>query len=204
MGSGIPFPISWSNAVTNLRTFYHLIKGFVTNVKYDKFRKYRAANGFKGPTPLEALYHPEVLFITPSIAELDFPFTNLPNVHLCGPLVLDAKPVEEVEPKLAEFLSKGPTILINLGSHLEYDENDVRGVLIGLTSGLPQTHQAIWKLPHADKFKHIVEELLGNQEKERFWITHWLDADPIAIEKHANLVASVNHGGANSFFEAAL
>jgi hypothetical protein len=50
----------------------------------------------------------------------------------------------------------------------------------------------------------FLDEILGGVVKEgRVRIREWLEADPVAILQSGCVVAFVNHGGANSFFEGA-
>jgi len=46
--------------------------------------------------------------------------------------------------------------------------------------------------------------LEGPKDKERFKIVDWLEADPVSIMKHPNVIAYIHHGGASSFCEASL
>ena len=43
---------------------------------------------------------------------------------------------------------------------------------------------------------------LGPEWESHVRITDWLIAEPISILKSGGIVCSVNHGGANSYFEA--
>jgi UDP:flavonoid glycosyltransferase YjiC (YdhE family) len=63
----------------------------------------------------------------------------------------------------------------------------------------------LWKLNRKAKFQHILDEELANEQvKGRFRIVDWIDADPGEVMKHTNVGAYVHHGGANSYYEAAL
>jgi len=63
----------------------------------------------------------------------------------------------------------------------------------------------LWKLSQHSSFKDIIGRLLpGIEDKERFVVMDWIPVDLFFIMTHTNVVALVHHGGANSYFKAAL
>lgn len=68
--------------------------------------------------------------------------------------------------------------------------------------------QALWKLlpsknpGEGEKITATVEEILAEElASKRVIIASWLMADPTAILQSGHIIATVHHGGANSFFE---
>uniref|UniRef100_A0A8H7K5N2 Glycosyltransferase family 28 N-terminal domain-containing protein n=1 Tax=Bionectria ochroleuca TaxID=29856 RepID=A0A8H7K5N2_BIOOC len=121
--------------------------------------------------------------------EIDFPFDVMPD-HItgCGPIVLPSPPLKKTDPDLDAWLSQHPTIYINTG-----EKNK-------------KTLQVLWKLSKRGEYETgegcKVSAALGLKFGELVRITEWIDPDPIAILTSGHIACSVNHGGANSFFDA--
>lgn len=47
----------------------------------------------------------------------------LPNIIPCSPMIHPAAPVTSADPELAAWLARGPTVYINLGTHVLLDED---------------------------------------------------------------------------------
>ena len=125
---------------------------------------------------------------------------------LYGPLVLDTTPVEVADPELARWLDRGETVMMCMGTHYHYTESQVRAIVDGFLGavGHDSRIQFFWKLSGKDRFEGVIDGLLANpKDRERFRIVDWIDADPAAVMDHPNVVASIHHGGANSYYEAA-
>jgi hypothetical protein len=171
-----------------------------------KLNQCRKENGVPGKLPSTEPYKPDRLHLCPALPEIDFPMPNIPdNVVGCGPIVLPAPPVSESDPDLASWLEKGAsTVLIYLGSHIVSNPNAAMEIAKGLRLVLdrfPET-QFLWKLKfnwtEADEFYQILApEIKSGQVR----IPNWLVADPVSILDSGKIICSVNHGGANSFYE---
>lgn len=161
-----------------------------------------------------AIWPPEGLkVILPSNSAVDFPFSHVPD-HLvsCGPIVLPAKPLKEADPGLAVWVAKRPTVYINLGTHATYEEADARELagalkmLLDAAKKNGQELQVLWKLKKRGDYKgegfSAVLEAIGSEWEENVRITDWLEAEPMSILESGSVICSVNHGGANSYFEA--
>ncbi|CAG9945057.1 unnamed protein product [Clonostachys rosea f. rosea IK726] len=145
--------------------------------------------------------------------EIDFPFDVMPD-HItgCGPIVLPSPPLKKTDPDLDAWLSQHPTIYINTGTHATYTEQqavEMAGALRHLlTKGEKnkKTLQVLWKLSKRGEYEtgegSKVFAALGLKFGELVRITEWIDPDPIAILTSGHIACSVNHGGANSFFDA--
>lgn len=170
--------------------------------------QYRKENGLIGKLPSSEPYRADRLQLCPALPELDFPLSYIPdNVVGCGPIVLPSVPVSKSDPELAKWLENGPpVVLINLGSHIVSDPNAAaleiaKGLRIVLDR-FPST-RFLWKLKYkwtkSDKFYQILSTEI---ESGQVRIPDWLIADPVSILDNGKVICSVNHGGANSFYEA--
>ncbi|EJT74266.1 hypothetical protein GGTG_08109 [Gaeumannomyces tritici R3-111a-1] len=161
-----------------------------------------------------------------NLPEIDFPLSFIPS-HLvpCGPIIRPARPCAEASPDLATWIARGPTIYINLGTHVRYfgpqeplrlagalrmvldrADSDQERKLGGL--------QVLWKLVKLKgvdgKFDFPLDEpgcdmhnVLGRyMDAGRVKIVEWVEPEPIAVLQEPNIVLAVHHGGANSFLEA--
>ena len=154
-----------------------------------------------GPSKSLALH-----IISPGIPELDYPLSIPHNMGLYGSLVLDTMPVQVADPVLAGWLDRGETVMMCMGTHYHYTQSQVRAVINGFLSAVESNPriQLFWKLSGRDKFEGVIEELLTDpKDRERFRIVDWIDADLAAVMDHPNVIVSIHHGGANSYFEAA-
>ena len=134
--------------------------------------------------------------------EVDLPFEKPANLHLCGPITNDFRPLEESDPELAAWLDRAPTVLMIMGTHFEYDAPLVRRVL----GGVGPDAQILWKVVSGEdsESRDVFDELLVSaHDRDRVRIVAWFDAEPAAILEHENIVTYVHHGGANSYFECA-
>lgn len=131
-------------------------------------------------------------------------------MRLCGPIVIPFEPIEERDPALTKWLDNGPTVMINLGSHVVSDDKiarEVGGAIRILldhhnTKGNGQM-QVLWKAKASGDVDRVVRDMVGKEIKEgRVKVVAWLDPEPVSVLQHPNVVCTVHHGGANSFFEA--
>lgn len=204
-GSGLPFPIPrrkiWKNIKMKLRMLY----SYVTAREISTLVKYRNSHGIFGRLPHETPLRKATEVISPGIIDLDFPFTKPSNLRLYGPIVLDSVPIRDLDPQLSSWLDAGPAVLMSMGTHFTYTQAQVRAILRGFLTALNPKTRVLWKLPRQSSFKDIIDELLPEAEdKEQFMIVDWIPVDPYSIMTHRNVVTLVHHGGANSYFEAAL
>ncbi|KAJ3795868.1 hypothetical protein GGU11DRAFT_746674 [Lentinula aff. detonsa] len=203
LSSGYAYPLPWSKLIPNMFINLMLISGIklsMTVHKADKMRKiYNKAN-----PPI--LVDPDIQYLCPSAPDLDFPVTVPDNIRLCGPLVMPTPPIHKTDPKLAAWLDQAPTVLVNLGSHVTYDCSAI-GQIAGGFRPLLRRHpnvQILWKLSPEGDVQEALDEYIKNDVdiRGRVQVVHWLQSEPLAVLQHPNLICSVHHGGANSFFEA--
>lgn len=206
-GTGIPFPIPWKDLPLNIIAGIAFIWKVLTAPEVTKLTKCRNANGLPGRLPMESAPTRATHIISPCVREVDFPLVVPDNLGLYGPIVLDAAPIQVADPGLDQWLSKGETVLMCMGSHFKFSESQVKAILHGFLIAAPHDSntQFLWKLPDKAQFEDLIEDALKEpRNKDRFKIVDWLDADPTSIMKHPNVIAWVHHGGANSYLEGAL
>ena len=169
--------------------------------------KYRNTHGLPGRLPMESTPARAIHVICPGVRETEFPLVLPENIGLYGPIVLDTAPVGLSDPGLYQWLNRGETVLMCMGTHFQYTESQVKAVIEGFLSAMPHgsNTQFLWKLSDRSKFEGLIDEALRDQRvKDRVKIVDWLDADPASIMRHPNVVVWIHHGGANSYFEGAL
>jgi hypothetical protein len=126
------------------------------------------------------------------------------NVITCGPIFLSTAPAAEQDPELAQWLELAPTVLINLGSAMDYDEAGTREMLGAIKIMLSQTSvQVLWKFNKRNEFSdHVFAPLAEEIASRRLRLEKWIEIDPAAMLETGNIVVSVHHGGANCYWEA--
>lgn len=148
--------------------------------------------------------------ICPALPETDFPFTVIPKeIVLCGPITMPFDPLEESDPALKKWLDNAPTVMINLGSHIVADEKLAREIASAFRILLDyhgrtdaSKIQVLWKAKASGDIQTVIDEIMGKEIKEgRVKVVGWLEAEPISILQHPNVVCTVHHGGANSYYE---
>jgi hypothetical protein len=208
LSSGFPFPLKWWQIPLNIYLNIRLIINIMTSPRFKQIRALRGSLGFK------ALFGPKrysgVTRICPALTEIDFPFAVIPeNMLLCGPIVMPFDPLEESDSALMKWLDNGPTVMVNLGSHVLSDEKLARE-MAGAFRILLDYHdrqgssniQVLWKAKKRGDIQEVIDEIIGKEIKEgRVKVVAWLDAEPVSILQHPNVVCTVRHGGANSFYE---
>lgn len=149
--------------------------------------------------------------------ELDFPFDVIPpELVACGPILRPAPSISSVDLSTLGWLASGPTVLINLGTHMVMDEAlalEMAGALRIMFDAAYENQmenlRVLWKLKRpagADydwDSKSAMYQILGPELAcDRVRIESWLAAEPGAITESGHAILSVNHGGANSWNEA--
>lgn len=150
------------------------------------------------------------------LPELDYPLQSHPRVVPCGPIIAKARPVSECDPKLSAWLGNAPTIYVNLGSLYQLSEERAAEFAKGLQMVLSRLDvlrpdsaptQVLWKLKRAGTYDvnsrdcKVHSVLGGELTSGRVRITDWLETPPISILKSGNILCSIHHGGANSYYE---
>lgn len=143
-----------------------------------------------------------------SFPEAELPLEYIPdNIYVAGPLVLDVAPAETQSAELAAWVKKAPTMLINLGSAVRYEEPmaQVMADAIVLLLDKDKDVQVLWKMQKEGEFgDDFLQSARKYIEGGRLRLESWLEVDPTSLFKTGAVVASVHHGGANCFYEAIL
>ncbi|KAB8296392.1 hypothetical protein EYC80_009142 [Monilinia laxa] len=205
VSSAYTYPVPWylipSNIYMNLRLAYSVLIGPVLANK----RSFLKKNGIANPLSVFTVYHEDYPWITQGSEELDYPYDIIPeNVVQCGPIFLSTAPAAEQDPELANWLKESPTVLINLGSNLNYDETAATEMANAVKILLDNSKvQVLWKFnkrhEFTDQFLDILEETI---KSGRVRMSKWIKVDPAALLETGNVIVSVHHGGANCFHEA--
>lgn len=206
-GTGISFPVSWSDIPLNFVAALVFIWKATMSPEITELIKYRNAHGLPGRLPMESAITRATHIICSGARETDFPLV-IPNwLGLYGPITLDTTPVEVSDPGLYQWLNGGKTVFMCMGTMFRYSESQVKAVINGFLGAVAHDSktQFLWKLPDSLQFGSLIEEALKSpRDKDRFRIVDWLESDPASIMKHPNVIAWVHHGGANSYFEGTL
>jgi hypothetical protein len=212
--------VPWYLIPANFYLKVRLIWIILTHPKLKALIKLRLSENLPKLPPVFNIWQPNNHYLIPSIPETDFPCYVAPNVTPCGPILLPEPPISESDPKLLAWLKQGPTVLINLGSHIRMDDAMARGFAGGLKVLLDSRPdvQVLWKLKKigglgirpndtlksdeggvtADSLKTIENEIAAGRVR----IEEWLSVDPVAVLQSGQVACSVHHGGSNSFHEA--
>ena len=169
--------------------------------------KYRNAHGLPGRLPMESAITRATHVICSGVRETDFPLVIPDWLGLYGPITLDTTPIEVSDPGLYQWLNRGKTVFMCMGTMFRYSESQVKAVIDGFLGAVAHDSNTrfLWKLPDKSQLENLIEEALRNpRDKDRFRIVDWLESDPASIMKHPNVIAWVHHGGANSYFEGTL
>ncbi|OAQ60786.1 UDP-glucoronosyl and UDP-glucosyl transferase [Pochonia chlamydosporia 170] len=211
--STIPFPVPWYQ----MPLVYYMVRKMYLNHN-DPFMG-QHAEGMKATIDTEyadwayiSIVPPEGLkILLATRPEIDFPFDVLPKHMIpCGPIVRPSMPLVDADPELAKWLTKRPTILANLGTHATYDKQhamEMAGALdivLKAAEKLNKPLQILWKLNRQSDFDLSDDTFksFGVKWNDSVRVTTWIDVEPVSILESGYVICSVNHGGANSFFEA--
>ncbi|KAK7421821.1 hypothetical protein QQX98_002037 [Neonectria punicea] len=160
--------------------------------------------------------------------EVDFPtldLANVPRAYMgkligCGPILRAAAPLAESDASLAKWMKGGPVVTINLGTVCQVSEDEAVEMARSLRQLLDEgakrggnwsEMRILWKLKkdpgrgpkyHADRGSALFDVLGKEIEADRVRIMDWIVAEPNSILNTGDVVCSVTHGGASSFFDA--
>ncbi|KAI0505116.1 hypothetical protein F5B22DRAFT_538212 [Xylaria bambusicola] len=203
MGSDFPFPVPWRKIPENIIVTAGFIYSVLIRNDFQSTKKQLEAHGIQDPARSSRLNRPWIAQYLPGASiPLDF---IPPNVTCTGPIVLDEVPAIEQDAELTAWLSRAPTVLINLGSLFTYKEEHAKTMALAIASILAETNvQVIWKMKKegaysdADVFLPVQKYI----EKGRLKISEWLGANPVSLLGTGHIIASIHHGGANCYNEA--
>ncbi|KAJ4253840.1 hypothetical protein NW762_010235 [Fusarium torreyae] len=202
--SGFTFPVPLRNIPENIyMNLRHIYSAMFTPDLAAKNALLKM-NGLGEPTNLFGIHRPDALWITQNtegaMIQIDF---LPPNVTCAGPIVLSGAPAAQQDPELAAWLKGSPTVLINLGSNMAYDEARTTIMSVAIAELLSKTNvQVLWKFNKLGEFSdNPLAPLKPYLDNERVKMSDWLIADPSSLLETGDIVASVHHGGSNCFHE---
>ncbi|PYI11085.1 UDP-glucoronosyl and UDP-glucosyl transferase family protein [Aspergillus sclerotiicarbonarius CBS 121057] len=204
-GSGYPFPIPCRLFLLNIYLATQVVKTYRNSPIMKDLTRYRNDHGLSGPLPIfSGLRDSRVPFVLACTLDIDYPCSSTEQYTGCGPILRPFRPIAVESPELAAWLAKAPTVLINLGSHVVYDAENVRQCVEGIRILLDcrSDVQVLWKMKTLAKDNRILDDLVDVSFAERVRIESWLDVDPACILENGNVICMVHHGGANSYNEA--
>ncbi|GJN76658.1 hypothetical protein PLIIFM63780_000144 [Purpureocillium lilacinum] len=210
--STIPFPVPWYQ----IPLVYYMVRKMFLNdsdtwMLQHASRMKESINTDYADWAYISIVPPEGLkVLLATRPEIDFPFDVIPE-HMvpCGPILRPVQAVGDADPDLAKWLAQRPTVFVNLGTHASVTVKKAIQMAKALKRLLEraakeQTEmQVLWKLHRRGDYRmSSVSDALGEKWSGSVRITDWLDVGPTAILESGHIACSVNHGGANSFFEA--
>ncbi|KAL2677372.1 hypothetical protein Neosp_011142 [[Neocosmospora] mangrovei] len=231
VGSGIPTPVPWYYIPLNIYLLFRLIVIMAgDNHKPVMTAKVRELTNIP---QLEIVDNLSMLhtgldgidrILISGRPEIDFPFLDLvgpPKAYMdkifgCGPIL---RPLENIDSDLATWLSRGPVVYINLGTHCLTSESEAVEMARSLKNLIDTASsnqkfpglQVLWKLKkdleRSGDFDigpgSAVHTVLSDEiDKDRVRIVNWVASEPSSILETGNVVCAVSHGGANSYNEA--
>ena len=145
-----------------------------------------------------------VPWVTMTIPEAGLPLVVPKEVTECGPIVLDVAKVEDESQELHHWLNRAPTVLINLGSLMKYDEARAKVMAQTIHRVLQSTSvQILWKFTKLGDYSNdFLQPLQLLRDVDRFRLSNWLEVEPASLLQSGQIVLSVHHGGANCYHEA--
>jgi hypothetical protein len=120
----------------------------------------------------------------PSLPELEFPMLVVPsNVVACGPIFRSSAPAVDQDPELAAWLAQAPTVLINLGSTVDYSADSARELLGAIKTLLENSKvQVSWKFNKPGEYtEDVFLEVWKGIKDGRLRVEKWLGIDPAAM-----------------------
>ncbi|KAF7176537.1 hypothetical protein CNMCM7691_002855 [Aspergillus felis] len=210
-GTGFPYPLPPHLIPLNTLAVLKTAKMYHGSGRRREIRDWRIRHKIHGRFPFADAWRPDRFHLSPALKELDWPMNVPDNILPCGPILLPTASVEKQDPELASWLRKAPTVLVNLGTLYAPDpkvaENIARGLKMFLTSWKGEKVQILWKLPkhphdEEDVYAQSIKPLQAEVEADTARIQPWFEVEPMAMLQTGQIVCSVHHGGANSWYEA--
>ncbi|KAL2840033.1 diacylglycerol acyltransferase-domain-containing protein [Aspergillus pseudodeflectus] len=209
-GTGFPYPLPPHLIPLNTMAVMKTAKMYHGSGRRREIRDWRIKHKIHGRFPFADAWMPNRLHLSPALKQLDWPFKVPDNVVACGPILLPVAPVKTQDPEMFTWLNKAPTVLINLGTLYAPNPTVVREIASGVKTFLEATSekkfQVLWKLPkhphdQDEIYNQSVTPLQKELESDQVRIRSWFEVEPLAMLETGQVVCSVHHGGANSWYE---
>lgn len=148
LASGLPYPLPWYLIPLNIYFMLYILLYIITAQPTKNLTAYVRQHTNQTATPLtlnllNRFPPPGVKYLVANLPELEFPHLRIPP-HLvpCGPMVRPAPTVSEVDPDLASWLARGPTVYINTGTLHQTTEWDALEIAHSLRALFDRSAQA--------------------------------------------------------------
>ncbi|GAB1208144.1 hypothetical protein APSETT445_006885 [Aspergillus pseudonomiae] len=210
-GTGFPYPLPWHLVPLNALAVIKTAKMYHGSGRRREIREWRIRHKIHGRFPFADAWRPDRFHLSPALKELDWPMEVPDNILPCGPILLPTAAVHKQDPELASWLRKAPTVLVNLGTLYAPDPKVAESIATGLKLFLDawkgEEIQILWKLPkhphdEDDVYSRSTQPLRQETEADRVRIHPWFSVEPMAMLQTGQIICSVHHGGANSWYEA--
>ncbi|PWY89142.1 diacylglycerol o-acyltransferase [Aspergillus heteromorphus CBS 117.55] len=211
-GTDFRYPLPWRSIPANAMAVIEAAKIYRRSGRQRQIREWRMKHHIQGRFPFADAWRPDRFHLTPGLKELDWPFEVPDNVLPCGPILLPVASVKAQDPELDRWLRSAPTIMVNLGTLYAPDPRVARNIAAALRTFLDawtgeSNLQVLWKLPkHTEDCVHVYEEAVDLLRSEiqtgRVRIQPWFQVEPLSMLESGQIICSVHHGGANSWYEA--
>ncbi|KAJ3537421.1 hypothetical protein NM208_g6321 [Fusarium decemcellulare] len=203
--SGFAFPVPLRNIPDNIYMNMRYIYSTMMTPDLSEKKSLLRERGLNEPLNLFGIHRPDTPWITQATPGAMIPVDFLPpNVTCAGPILLSAAPASQQDPELATWLKRAPTVLINLGSNLAYDEARAAAMSMAIAEVLSKTGvQILWKFNKLGEYPDdVLLPLKPYHDIGRLRTPNWLLADPSSLLETGDIIASVHHGGSNCYHEA--
>ncbi|KAJ0426686.1 hypothetical protein BJY00DRAFT_320353 [Aspergillus carlsbadensis] len=210
-GTGFPYPLPPHIIPLNTMAVMKTAKMYHGSGRRREIRDWRIKHKIHGRFPFADAWMPNRLHLSPALKELDWPFQVPDNVVACGPILLPVAPVKTQDAEMFTWLHQAPTVLINLGTLYAPNPSVVKEMALGVQSFLKATSdrkiQVLWKLPkhphdEDEIYSQSITPLQKEMDSDQVRIRSWFEVEPLAMLETGQVVCSVHHGGANSWYEA--
>ncbi|KAI0411532.1 hypothetical protein F5X98DRAFT_357071 [Xylaria grammica] len=203
VGCDFPSPVPWRKIPENIYFTLRFVYGVLSRPDFNGTKQQLKAHGID--SSLHIKRPNDRPWIAQNMPEASIPLDVIPaNITSTGPIILDAEPAIEQDPELVAWLSRAPTVLVNLGSLFVYSEHHATTMALALEEVLAKTDvQVLWKMAQdegvPDNYTLPIKSII---DQGRIKVTKWLTVSPPSILSTGHVVASVHHGGANCYNEA--
>ncbi|KAF4966991.1 hypothetical protein FSARC_5399 [Fusarium sarcochroum] len=203
--SGFAFPVPLRDIPENVYMNLRCIYSFMFTPDLSAKKAFLKEQGLDQPINLFGIHRPDAPWITQNTegAMVSVEFVP-PNVTCAGPILLSGAPAAQQDPELAAWLKRSPTVLISLGTALQYDQSRAVAMAIAIAELLSKSDvQVLWKFnklgEYSDDFLVPLKPYLGGG---RLRASNWLVPDPSSLLETGDIIASVHHGGSSCYHEA--
>ncbi|KAH0497493.1 hypothetical protein TgHK011_004793 [Trichoderma gracile] len=215
--SGFSYPVQWHQIPLNLFYAFSQVRALKKDNQRKDVQSYLNAHCvIRTPADLVVNRPEDVKILVSTLPELDYPLKVPAHIIPCGPVVRAYAPLYRSNPKLAEWLANGQTILINMGALVKVSESQAFEMARALRTVIDRFDQesekkrvqVLWKLQKKGKYSIFAPEcmlahVLGKEFAfDRVRVIDWIQPEPLAILQTGDVICSVHHGGAGSFNEA--